>query len=258
MSPSDRTGLLFLRRSPAVIPQVRQINLTTNEVTTRTDTPGSTAGSLVTSLTQIERSADGRRLFFLEWYNGRRHVFTYNAATNTFGSSANEHTEFKRGVYWDGTFVCTVFFGGAVFFGGGASLDTAPSFSYRHSFGAATSGPATSGIAFDANADTLYVVAPATKRIVAYDTNTYAEKFQLDIGLDDFESVEYQHFGEGTLVASPDGIHPALETSSGVRLIDVTAGTVPPPPAFGTPRDMVFDHGGQHLYVTTKEGLVWR
>ena len=67
----------------------------------------------------------------------------------------------------------------------------------------------------------------------------------------------FQQFDEGNLVASPDGIHIALATPSGVRLFDVTTDGFTVPPTFGTPRDMVFDHAGQRLYITTAEGLVW-
>ena len=102
----------------------------------------------------------------------------------------------------NGTLLATLLFG--------ASLDTAPSFNYLHSFGAADSG-----VAFDAQMDKLYVVNTSANQIIAYNTNTYAENSRLDIG----ESMPafFREFDGGFLVASPDGVHLALATPSGVR-----------------------------------------
>ena len=134
---------------------------------------------------------------------------------------------------------------GTILFSNGASIDTAPAFNYVHNFSAADGA-----IAFDAQTDTFYAVNTSANQIVAYDTNTFVEKFRLDIG-------DKLSFGGGELVASPDGIHLALQTDSGIRLYDVRTGTPALPPTFGTARDMVFDHAGQRLYVSTAEGLVW-
>ena len=223
---------------------VRQIVLATNAISVRNDVPGSN-GHEVTDFTQIHRSADGTRLYFLEGNISSGPIFTYSATTNTFGPGVDtESFPSSAAVNRNGTLL------GTLIFGNGASLDTAPNFNYVHSFSAPNSG-----VAFDALTDTFYAVNTSTNEIIAYDTNTYAEKFRLDIGesMDSF----FQQFGVGTLVASPDGVHLALSTPSGVRIFDVTKGTVSPPPTFGTPRDMVFDHVGQHLYISTAEGLVW-
>jgi len=127
-------------------------------------------------------------------------------------------------------------------------------------------------------ADTLYGVSTVTDQIVAYNTQTFAELFRLNIG-EDMPSLSTQ-FGTGTLVASADGHWLALETPAGIRLFQVSLGATPtptptatPPPATPTPtatgtpaagilipsttrRDMVFDFAGQKLYITNSTGIV--
>src|ERR1043166_3815811 len=67
---------------------LRQIDLSTNAITTRSDAPGSGPGGQVRQNTQIHRSADGSRFFFMESNISSGPVFTYSATSNTFGSSA--------------------------------------------------------------------------------------------------------------------------------------------------------------------------
>ena len=221
---------------------MREINLATNAIMVRGDVPGSN-GSEVRGGSDIHRSADGTRLYFLESGSGGN-VFTYNATANIFGSNGGVGFLSAAAVNRTGTPLATLLFGS------GVSLDTAPSYNYAHNFSAGESG-----IAFNALTDTLYVVNTAANKIIAYDTNTFAEKFRINIGEPMFPF--FQQFDEGNLVASPDGIHIALATPSGVRLFDVTTDGFTVPPTFGTPRDMVFDHAGQRLYITTAEALVW-
>jgi hypothetical protein len=215
-------------------PPVRQIDLATNAISIRNDVPSVNGDSTST----IYRSADGTHFYFLE---GGGAIFTYSATTNTFSNRANTNNSSIgfAAMNRNGTLV------GTNIFPTGTSLEAVPNFNYVHNFSAADSG-----VAFDALTDTLYAVNTTANQIIAYDTVTYGEKFRLSIG-DKISS------GFGALVASPDGIHLALQTDSGIRLYDVRTGTPAPPPTFGTPRDMVFDHPGQRLYVTTAEGLVW-
>lgn len=217
---------------------VRQINLANNAISIRNDVPGSN-GNQVTEA-QVNRSSDGSRLYFLEGDISSGPVFTYTATTNSFGSSADTD-EFPRfaAVNRNGTLV------GTLLFSQGVSLDTAANFNYIHNFTAGNSG-----IAFDAVTDTIYIVNTDANQIIAYDTNTFAEKSRLNIN-------KPLSFNGGQLVASPDGIHLALATPSGLELFDIRMATPALPPTFGTPRDMVFDHAGQRLYITTAEGLVW-
>ena len=212
---------------------VLQINLTTNTISVRTDV------TAVSNFTSIYRSADATRLYFVE---GGGTVFTYSSTTNIFGPTADTQSPNRpAAVNRNGTLLATILYG----FEETLSLDTAPNFNYVHNLGAAVGG-----VAFAAQTDTLYAINTSTNQIIAYDTNTFAEKLRLNID-------EKLSFGFGALVASPDGVHLALQTDSSILLYDVTMGTPSLPPTFGTPRDMVFDHAGQRLYVTTAEGFVW-
>ncbi len=232
-------GIAFVTIGGSGWNPVYQINVATNAITARNDVPGS-KGNNVTSGTQVHRSADGTRLYFLEGDISSGPVFSYNATSDTFGASADTNS-FPRfaAVNRNGTLV------GTILYTYGASLDTAVDFNYVHTFTAADSG-----VAFDALTDTIYIVKTSPDQIVAYDTNTFVEKFRLNIS-------KPLSYGDGKLVASPDGVHLALATNSGIELFDIRKATPAVPPTFGTPRDMVFDHAGQHLYVTTAEGLVW-
>jgi hypothetical protein len=78
-----------------------------------------------------------------------------------------------------------------------------------------------SGIAFDAVRDIFYGVNSSNDEIIAYDTNTFAEKFRFDIGED--LSAGAMPFSAGTLVASQDGHYVALITPTTVRVYSVPA-----------------------------------
>jgi hypothetical protein len=228
--------------------QLHQINLATNAISVRTDVPGS-ANNSISSPTQIHRSADGTRLSFMETDISSGPIFQYDATTDTFGLrvQTNFFTDSAgAAVSRDGSLL------GTRLPGNGMALDAAATLNFLHSF-----HDPDSGITFDATTDTLYAVSSSAGVIIAYDTNTFVEKFRLDIG----ESISpgVIQFGTGNLVASPDGRHLALSTASGVRIFATPKGmsTQPPSPTFGTPRDMVFDHAGQRLYITTAEGFVW-
>ena len=190
---------------------LRQIDLSTNAISTRADAPGSGPGGTVGQNTQIHHSADGSRLYFLEANNSSGPIFTYSATSNTFGPSARTMIfadSASAAVNRDGSLL------GTRLASQPASLDTAPTFSFVHSFAGLDSG-----VAFDGVRDLFYGVNSVTDEIVAYNTNTFVEKFRLSIGQDvsAFSSI----FGPGTLIASPDGRHLALRTSSGVRVFTI-------------------------------------
>ena len=187
---------------------IRQINLRTNAITIRYDTPGFG----VSSPTQIHRSADGTRLFFMEGSISSGPVFTYNATTNAFGPS------FDTNAFLDiGTASGAVNRNGSLIalrtYGASPSLNRAPNFGFIHSFSGIDSG-----VAFDALHDIIYGVNGETDEIIAYSTTTYAELFRLSIGEDIRPGIL---FATGTLVASADGNWLALETDSGIRLFQV-------------------------------------
>jgi hypothetical protein len=74
---------------------LRQVDLATNTVTVRTDVPSASGDHTVASPMRIHRNADGSRLLFLGTNDSSGPVFTYRAATNTFGPGV------KAGMYFD-------------------------------------------------------------------------------------------------------------------------------------------------------------
>ena len=238
---------------------MRQIDLATGSIVIRPDVPGlypphpGTPYTTINQETQIHRSADGSRLYFLGSNVDAGPIFTYSAVTNSFGPSA-ETGEFlhfaSAAVNRNGSLLVTRYG-----YPNSSSVDTAPDFKLVQTL------PYDSGVAFDAVSDIVYGVESTDDQIIAYDTNSLAEKYRLSIG----EDVEDHSttFGTGTLVASNDGRFLALETATGIRFFALPAPGSPPAPAstgthvFGLPRDMVFDHSGKYLYITTYTGLVW-
>ena len=125
---------------------------------------------------QIHRSADGARFFFMESNISSGPVFTYSGINDTFGQSAdtNAFLDFASGaVNRTGDIV------GLRTFGSPASLNTAPDFTFLHSF-----NEIDSGVAFDAAQDVFYGVNSTTDQIIAYSTTSFGELFRLDIGED--------------------------------------------------------------------------
>jgi WD40 repeat protein len=237
---------------------LRQIDLRSNVASIRSDTPSSGGRHEVYDTTQIYRSADRTRLYFLEAGISDGPVFTYDATTDSFGPLARAWMYFDTAtaaINRNGTMLGTLV-GVQYPFGSSKpklAVDSAPGLQFLRGF----SEP-DSGIAFDAVADLIYAVSSSSGQIIAYDTNTFAERFRLDIG----ETVEKMvtQFGAGILVASQDGRYLALATNSGVRLFSVARGTpsAPAPANFIHRREIVFDHSGQNLYLTTDNGLVER
>ena len=190
---------------------LRQIDLTTNAISTRSDAPASGPGGTVRQNTQVHHGADGTRLYFLESNISSGPIFTYSATSNAFGPVANTNAfgDFaSAAVNRNGTLL------GTRLANQPASLDTAPSFNFVHSFTGLDSG-----VAFDGTRDLLYGVNSVTDQIIAYNTNTFVEKFRLSIGED--VSFSSSMFGPGILIASPDGRRLALRTPSGVRIFTI-------------------------------------
>jgi hypothetical protein len=205
---SNGLALVTTRFSGSRPTPVRQIDLATNVISIRNDTPG----AVVWAPTQIHRSADGTRFFFMEGNISSGPVFTYSATSNTFGPSfdTNGYMDSASGaVNRNGNLIalrpnCT----------GAASLNSAPDFNFLHSFNGIDGG-----VAFDAIRDVFYGVNSMSDQIIAYSTATYAELFRLDIGEDLMAPCGSR---TGRLVASADGGWLALETDSGIRLFQLT------------------------------------
>jgi len=190
---------------------LRQIDLATNTFKIRHDAPGSGGGGMVRGYTYIHRSGDGRRMYLLESDVSNGPIFTYSAASNTFGPSA-ETDEFlvdaDAAVSRNGSLLGTRI-------SSTASLATAPDFKPVHSFTGLDSG-----IAFDGQSDLFYGVNSSTDQIIVFDTNTFLERYRFRIGED--VAIGSQGFS-GTLVVSDDGRYLALATESGIRLFTLAA-----------------------------------
>ncbi len=222
---------------------LRQIDLATNEITLRA-APGY-SGLAIGPKTQLHRSADRTRFYFLEGGTTAGPIFTYHAPTDAFGPNATAYQlliNANAAVSRTGSILASRL-------GNSASFDTVTDFAFLRSF-----ADATSGVAFDAVADRFYAVA-STGQVRAYDTNTYAELYRVPIG----ESIAAGgQFGTGTTVASNDGRYLAVASSTGIRLLSLPTKPAPPlAPGFAAPRDMVFSHSGTFLYISTADGFVW-
>ena len=263
-------GLALVTTDGSFYAPLRQINLTTNAISVRSDAPGSGFNGQVNPETQIHRSGDGARFFCMESLDSGGPIFTYSATSNSFGPMVRAQAymgDASGAVNRNGNLVGLR----TITFETQASLNTAPAFNFLRPFDAIDGG-----MAFDASFDILYGVSSAAGQIIAYSTQTFAELFRLSIG----ESISpgSTQFGTGVLVASADGHWLALETSSGIRLFQIP-NTTPTPTPSGTPtgtptpaptptpggnvliqsttrRDLVFDYSGQHLYVSNSTGSV--
>jgi hypothetical protein len=202
---------------------VRQLDLATNEISVRPDVPGWVQLPLVFNGTQIHRSADRGRLYFMEGNMPFGPRFTYDVSTDQFGPKDTTGTYNTGGaVNRDGTLLASQL-------SNKVALDMAPSLGNSHVF----DGP-DSGVAFNAVADVLYAANSATSQVIAYDTNTFAEKGRLNIG----ESVPNftTPFGPGYMVASQDGKFLALQTAQRVRVLNIATGaSIPISPASASP-----------------------
>jgi hypothetical protein len=215
-------------------------------------------GTEVQGGTQIHRSADAARLYFTEPNNSGGPFFSYDAASNRFsqrGQAQMYLSTASAAVNRDGSLVATLT---GIQYPFNVSdphiaVDTATDFHFVRAFRLGDAG-----VAFDAVSDTMYVVSSTMSEIIAYDTKTYEERLRLDLG--EVMPKMITPFGVGTLVASNDGRFVALATPAGIRVFDVATGGPPNPPvpALADRRDMVFDHAGRFLFVSTGTGLIER
>lgn len=189
---------------------LRQLTLNSNAVTIRTDDPGSAGGGRIQPNTLIHRSADRSLLLVTEPNNPAGPFFTYNAAANAFGPRINlgvNLTNLMSAVNRNGTLMA--------FDTGNQVLVMDNNFGIRNQLGGLDGG-----VIFDPNQDVMYAVWPSGDQIVAFDTNTWAVKYQLPIG----EPVgSAQAFGNGVMAVSSDSSMLFLATASGVRVFNLPA-----------------------------------
>jgi hypothetical protein len=184
---------------------LRQLNLSTYAITTRTDDPGYYGGGRVPANTLVHRSAD--RNFFLFTQSGVSSgpIFTYNATTDTFTAGpalgANLSNALSA-VNRNGTLMAIEVPGGLLV------LDQQ---FHQRIFLQGLDG----GVAFDPTKDVMYAVASGSSaQVVAFDTNTWAVQSQMPVGE---ATTPGQAFGNGVMAVSGDGHWLFLSTPSGVR-----------------------------------------
>jgi hypothetical protein len=181
---------------------LRQIDLNSDVIAIRTDAPGSGGPGQVTQNTQIHRDADGSLLFVAETAN----AFRYEAASDSFPQHAQ--AAFSA-VSRDGTLIALL--AGAV-----------PIMDRNFNLVRILGGNFNGGLAFDPSRDLLYAVDATAGQVVAFDSNTWTEKFRLNVGENITAAIP---FGSGEIAVSSDGRKLFLSTPSGVRVIDLPVST---------------------------------
>lgn len=234
---------------------IRQLNLANNTFTLREDaTEAHGAFQSVYHDVQLRRSADGTRIACYESSLSSRAIFIYNTATDKFFPYIQAENASASGASLnrDGTLLGTQL---NTWISHHAAIDTVPALQFVNAFNGIDGD-----VVFDAVRNRVYGVNTSTDQIIAYSTDTSAEQFRLNIDQDLPGS--WEQFGTGTLVASHDGRYLALETQSGIRLFTIPQSPPPPGPTpaplLADRRDMVFDHSGNYLYVSTSTGFVIR
>ena len=152
---------------------LRQINLNTMAITTRTDDPGAGGGGKIPVNTMIQRSADRSLFLFAQANLSNGPIFTYNANTDTFRSGPSIGTNLTNApsaVNRNGTLMAFEIPGGL--------LVMDQNFNVRNFIQGGLNG----GVIFDPNLDVMYAVNSATSQVIAYDTNTWQVKYQMAIG----------------------------------------------------------------------------
>jgi hypothetical protein len=189
--------------APSMVP-LRQVNLGTGALTTRTDDPGAGGAGRIPSNTLIHRSADRSLFLFTESNLPSGPIFTYNATTDTFTAGPSLGTNLTNAlsaVNRNGTLMAIEVPGGL--------LVMDQHYNFRN-FLQGVDG----GVVFDPTQDVMYAVNSASDQVVAYDTNTWQVKYQLAIGE---PTTPGQAFGNGVMTVSNDGKWLFLATPGGVR-----------------------------------------
>jgi hypothetical protein len=233
---------------------LRQINLKTGDVQIRIDAPGSGPSGSISTPAQLNRSADGSRLYILEGNISSGPLFSYSAVNDTFSQSvltsnflSDQYGAAAAAVSRDGTQLITRI-------SDHASLDAGSDFTFLHDFNGVDCG-----VAFNGSSDTVYGVNSSLHEIIAYDSKIFTPKSVFSFP-ETFNPGFLAHFDSGTLVASPDGRFLALEVPNGFRIFATASGMPPsiPQPTLATRRDIVFDNAGHYAYISTATGYIER
>lgn len=188
--------------------QVRQLNLNTDAITTRSD------GGTVYGGAQITRSAD-RSLFFMTQDGiSSGPLFTYDTITNTFSDEVWTNAYLGSNlsaVNRDGSLI-------ALEWGSGISVMDSNLNAVENLINV------DGGLAFDPLRDILYAVNSTSDQVIVFNTNTWNELYRLNIGEDIQNNYDNQSrpFGNGMMSVSDDGQYLFLSTASGVRMLSST------------------------------------
>ncbi|HIK51512.1 MAG TPA: choice-of-anchor J domain-containing protein, partial [Oscillatoriales cyanobacterium M59_W2019_021] len=193
---------------------LREIDLSNDAMTIRTDSLGSGFGGEVTGGSRIYRSRDRHFFFFTEANISSGPIFTYDAVTDTFPNSAQTNAFLSRGaaVNRDGSLM-------ALRLGSGVSV-------FDRDFNSIENlSNVGAGLVFDPIGDVLYAADADADEVVAFDTETWDELYRLDIG----ENINAFDFIFTGMEVSDDGQLLFLGTPSGVRMFDLSASSTPIP-----------------------------
>jgi sugar lactone lactonase YvrE len=186
---------------------LNQIDLSTDAVTTRRS---------VTQDTNLARGADRSFLFITQANISSGPINAYNPATDSFvltqdrGTAAFYDNQLLT-VNRNGTLVAT-----ELGFANSGSLYYGVSIMDRNLNAVENLGPNfDGGILFDPTRDLLYAIDSTADQIVAFDTNTWTERFRIAVGENLGPSTA---FGSGVMAVSNDGRFLFLGTPSGVRV----------------------------------------
>jgi hypothetical protein len=188
---------------------LRQIDLTTDTLSTRSDDPGSGGNGQVRPNTMIYRSADRSLFFFTESGSPSGPVFDYDATAGTWSRAVNTGAPLDNApaaVNRNGTLI-------ALQLGGNVTVMDR-TLSPVH-----TLTGVTGALEFDPTRDLLYVANGST--VTAYNTGTWAVQFSLPVG----ESIGTPSaFGNGVMAVSADGKDLFVATPTGVRELGLPSG----------------------------------
>jgi hypothetical protein len=165
----------------------------------------------------VRRGTDRSLLFLTESNISSGPILTYDPATDSFPQSANTNAYYDNAalaVNRDGSLIATQLGYGPAFYYGVSIMDK--NFHSVRTLDTTFNG----GLTFDPARDLFYAVDAAADQVVAFDTNTWAEKFRLNIG----EAIpRFATFGSGEMSVSADDSKLFLSTPTGIRVLALPA-----------------------------------
>ncbi len=207
IGPQGR-GIVSTRYSGSGSVPLRQLDLNTDTLSVRSDVP--TYFHTVQQDTLISRGVDRTSFFLTEANSSAGPILTYNAISNTFPRAAEINTFLSNAlstVNRDGSLIAMELNSGV------AILD-------RNFNAIENLSGIDGGIVFDPTDDILYAANSRTDQLIAYDTQTWKERYRWAIG----ENIAASSaFGSGVMTVSNNGNYLFLSTATGVRMFTLTS-----------------------------------